>query len=67
MSKLNLSLAVALVLALIAALFLGSVPMAHARIFAALTGGGEAGDAIILWQVRLPRSLAAALVARLWA
>lgn len=62
MSKLNLSLAAALILALIAALFLGSVPMAPARIIAALSGGGDAGDAIILYQVRLPRSLAAALV-----
>lgn len=62
MSKLNLTLTAALICALIAALFLGSVPMAPARIFVALTGGGEAGDAIIVWQVRFPRSLAAALV-----
>ena len=62
MSKLTLSLSAALLLALTAALFLGSVPMAPARILAALTGGGEAGDFIILYQVRLPRSLAAALV-----
>lgn len=62
MSKLNLSLTAALLLALTGALLLGSVPMAPARIVAALMGGGEAGDAIILWQVRLPRSLAAALV-----
>lgn len=62
MSKLNLSLTAALLAALIAALFLGSVPMAPARIVAALMGGGEAGDAIILTQIRLPRSLAAALV-----
>ena len=62
MSRLNLSLTAALALALIAALFLGSVPMAPTRILAALSGGGEAGDAIILTQIRLPRSLAAALV-----
>ncbi len=62
MSKLTLSLAAMLVATLFASLFLGSVPMAPARILAALTGVGEAGDSIILWQVRLPRSLAAALV-----
>lgn len=62
MSRLNLSLTAALAIALIAALFLGSVPMAPTRILAALSGGGEAGDAIILTQIRLPRSLAAALV-----
>ena len=62
MSRLNLSLTAALALALIAALFLGSVPMAPTRILAALSGGGETGDAIILTQIRLPRSLAAALV-----
>lgn len=62
MSKLNLSLAAALTLALIAALFLSSVPMAPARILAALSGAGDAGDAIILYQIRLPRSLAAAFV-----
>ena len=62
MSKLSLTLTAALICALIAALFLGSVPMAPARIFAALSGAGEAGDTIIVWQVRFPRSLAAALV-----
>ena len=31
-------------------------------LLAALAGRGEAGDAMILWQIRLPRGLAAALV-----
>jgi iron complex transport system permease protein len=52
-------LAVAILLALIAACLLGSVPLPPARMAAALLGQGEAGDVLVVWQVRLPRALAA--------
>ena len=45
--------------ALIAACFLGSTDLPPARIFAALFGQGSSGDTLIIWQIRLPRALAA--------
>lgn len=62
MNRVTASLALGLVLALLAALLIGSVPLAPARVLAALTGGGSAGDGLVVWQIRLPRALAAALV-----
>ncbi len=59
--RLNLMLASALVAALVLACFLGSTPLPATRLFAALFGGGEAGDATVVWAIRLPRALAAAL------
>ena len=56
------SLIAASILALFAACFLGSTPMGISRVLAALSGGGEAGDAVIVWQIRLPRALAAYVV-----
>ncbi len=48
-----------IVVALLAACLLGSVPLPPARMVAALLGQGDAGDALVVWQVRLPRALAA--------
>lgn len=45
--------------ALFAACLLGSVSLPPARMAAALAGQGEAGDMLVVWQVRLPRALAA--------
>lgn len=45
--------------ALVAACLLGSVPLPPARMAAAMIGQGTPGDALIVWQVRLPRALAA--------
>lgn len=59
---LNVSLALAAVVAIIVACLLGAVPLSPARLLAALAGGGEAGDAVVLWQIRLPRALAAFVV-----
>ncbi len=59
---LNPALFIACVIALFSACFLGSTPMAADRVLAALFGGGQAGDAIIIWQIRLPRALAALTV-----
>ncbi|GGD10990.1 FecCD family ABC transporter permease [Aquisalinus flavus] len=56
------SLLVASIAVLLAACFLGSTPMAVPRVLSALVGGGAAGDAIIVWQIRLPRALAAYVV-----
>lgn len=58
---LNPVLAVALIAALVLACFLGSTPLPAPRLFAALVGGGEPGDAVVVWAIRLPRALAAAL------
>ncbi|WP_018149338.1 FecCD family ABC transporter permease [Henriciella marina] len=55
-------LAAACLLAVFAACLLGSTPMSPDRVLAALFGGGEAGDRIVVWQIRLPRALAALLV-----
>lgn len=49
-------------LGLFAALFLGSTPMTAADVLTGLFGGADPGARIILWQIRLPRALAAFLV-----
>jgi len=49
-------------LALAAACFLGSTPMAFARVLAALFGQASAGDVVVIWEIRLPRALAAFVV-----
>ncbi len=59
---LNLCLALASLLALISACFLGSTSMGGERIVAALFGHGTAGDSLVIWQIRLPRALAAFIV-----
>lgn len=48
-----------ILVALFAACLLGSVPLPPARMAAALVGQGDAGDLLVVWQVRLPRALAA--------
>ena len=45
--------------ALFGALLLGSTPMAAPRVLAALAGLADAADSVVIWQVRLPRALAA--------
>ena len=49
-------------LALLAACFLGSTPMSGGRIVAALLGQGSTGDMLVIWEIRLPRALAAFVV-----
>jgi len=60
--RVSLLLSLALGAALIASLLLGSVPLSLARVLAALAGGGSEGDSLVVWQIRLPRALAAAAV-----
>lgn len=45
--------------ALLAACLLGSTAMSPARVLAGLFGSGSPGDAVIIWEIRLPRALAA--------
>lgn len=62
MTRLSSGLTGALVAALLLSLLLGSVPLSLDRIVAALVGQASAGDQLVVWQVRLPRALAAAAV-----
>ncbi|KDA02568.1 FecCD family ABC transporter permease [Hyphomonas oceanitis] len=56
------ALVAASALALFAACLLGSTPMSPERVLAAFFGGGDAGDRLVIWQIRLPRALAAYMV-----
>lgn len=56
------SLALAGLAAIAAACLLGTVPLPLPRLVAALTGGGEPGDAVVVWAIRLPRAIAAFVV-----
>lgn len=47
---------------LFGACLVGSTPMGPERALAALFGGGAPGDAVVFWQIRLPRALAAFVV-----
>ncbi|MEM7329173.1 MAG: iron ABC transporter permease [Pseudomonadota bacterium] len=49
-------------IALFAACLLGSTPMPADRVLAALLGGADASDRLVVWAIRLPRALAAFLV-----
>ena len=49
------------VLAIFTACLLGSTPLPADRVLAAFLGGAEVGDRLVIWQIRLPRALAAFL------
>ncbi|MFN3212105.1 MAG: FecCD family ABC transporter permease [Henriciella sp.] len=49
-------------LAILCACLLGSTPLPLDRVLAALFGGADAGDRLVVWSIRLPRALAAFLV-----
>ena len=55
-------LVVASLLAIFAACLLGSTALPADRVIAALFGGADAGDRLVVWSIRLPRALAAFLV-----
>jgi iron complex transport system permease protein len=57
--RIHLVLALALIASIATALFLGDVPLRASDIFAALSGSGSAQSQIILWDIRIPRILAA--------
>ena len=52
-------LAAASLVAIFAACLLGSTPLPAGRVLAAFIGTAEAGDQLVIWQIRLPRALAA--------
>ena len=56
------ALAIAAVASVLLGLVLGPTPLPLGRLLAALAGAGTGGDMIVVWQIRLPRSLAAFLV-----
>lgn len=51
-----------IILALVAACLFGSTPLGITRVIAAFLGQAPPGDAIVLWEIRLPRALAAFVV-----
>jgi iron complex transport system permease protein len=60
--QLIVALSVASILAVLAACMVGSTPMEFSRVLAALFGQSSPGDNIVVWQIRLPRALAAFVV-----
>ncbi|MEP1230919.1 MAG: iron ABC transporter permease [Litorimonas sp.] len=46
-------------MSLLAACALGSTPMSFGQIFNAFIGRGNAGDIVVIWQIRLPRAISA--------
>ncbi|HNP64393.1 MAG TPA: iron chelate uptake ABC transporter family permease subunit, partial [Woeseiaceae bacterium] len=55
-------LVTAAVVAILAACLLGSTPMGFVQVLKALLGQSTAGDNIVVWEIRLPRALAAFVV-----
>jgi iron complex transport system permease protein len=55
-------LIIGIVLALAAACLLGSTPISATRVIAAILGQAAPGDTIVIWEIRLPRALAAFVV-----
>ena len=56
------SLMLASLVAIFVACLLGSTPLPAGRVVAALFGGADSGDQLVVWAIRLPRALAAFLV-----
>lgn len=61
-SRLMAVLCALALVSIIAACLIGSTPLPLPRFLAALTGAGAPGDAIVVWQIRFPRALAAFVV-----
>lgn len=55
-------LAAAVAAALAASCLVGSFHLGVERVLAALLGGGSAGDRVVVWEIRLPRAVAALAV-----
>ena len=52
-------LAAAVLASLAAACLAGPTPLGPGRVLAALLGGGAPGDRVVVWEIRLPRAVAA--------
>jgi iron complex transport system permease protein len=61
-TALNWGLVIAIVCAIFASCLLGSVPIPATDLFASIFGGGDASTHLILWEIRLPRAVAALMV-----
>ncbi|MBT4161425.1 MAG: iron ABC transporter permease [Gammaproteobacteria bacterium] len=61
-APLVLGLVTVSVTVLLAAILLGSTPLGLSAVINSLTGSGSPGDAVVLWEIRLPRALAAYVV-----
>ncbi len=59
---LNIWLSLIAITAVATACLLGSTPMEFTRVLSALLGQSSPGDSIVIWQIRLPRALAAFVV-----
>ena len=62
MTRLYSLLTGGLIAALILSLLLGSIPLPIERVLGAVAFQASAGDQLVVWQIRLPRSLTAAIV-----
>ncbi|MGB7418576.1 MAG: iron ABC transporter permease [Erythrobacter sp.] len=62
MSRVGGILGLVLTAALVLSLLLGSVPLPLDRVISALVFEASEGDRLVVWQIRLPRALAAAFV-----
>lgn len=62
MTRLNSLLTLGLTAAIVFSLLLGSVSLPLERVLGALAFQASAGDQLVVWDIRLPRGLAAALV-----
>ena len=62
MTRLNSLLTLGLTAAIVLSLLLGSVSLPLERVLGALAFQASAGDQLVVWDIRLPRGLAAALV-----
>lgn len=60
--SLAIVLAAAVAAALAASCLVGSFHLGVERMLAALLGGGSAGDRVVVWEIRLPRAVAALAV-----
>ena len=61
-NRLMIALSIASIICIIAACAFGSTAMDFARVIAALFGQSSTGDTIVIWEIRLPRALAAYVV-----
>jgi iron complex transport system permease protein len=60
--QLILTLGVASVICIVLACTLGSTPIGFSRMLSALMGQSSVGDRVVIWEIRLPRALAAYVV-----
>jgi len=60
--QLILTLGIASVIGIVVACTLGSTPIGISRVVSALLGQSSVGDHVVIWEIRLPRALAAYIV-----